>query len=53
MENLETLIAKYLRDCETIKTLDKKTIKAYRIDLTQFCTFMLKYPDFTSKTAIN
>lgn len=52
MENLETLIAKYLRDCETIKTLDKKTIKAYRIDLTQFCTFMLKYPDFTSKTAI-
>lgn len=53
MENLETLIEKYLRDCETIKTLDKKTIKAYRIDLTQFCTFMLKYPDFTSKTAIN
>lgn len=53
MENLETLIAKYLRDCETIKTLDKKTIKAYRIDLTQFCTFMLKYPDFNSKTAIN
>ena len=53
MENLETLITKYLRDCETIKTLDKKTIKAYRIDLTQFCTFMLKYPDFTSKTAIN
>ena len=53
MENLETLIKKYLRDCETIKTLDKKTIKAYRIDLTQFCAFMLKYPDFTSKTAIN
>ncbi len=53
MKNLETLITKYLRDCETIKTLDKKTIKAYRIDLTQFCTFMLKYPDFTSKTAIN
>ncbi len=53
MENLETLITKYLRDCETIKTLDKKTIKAYRIDLIQFCTFMLKYPDFTSKTAIN
>lgn len=38
MENLETLIEKYLRDCETIKTLDKKTIKAYRIDLTQFCS---------------
>lgn len=53
MENLETLIARYLNDCETIKTLDKKTIKAYHIDLTQFCTFMLKYPDFTSKTAIN
>lgn len=53
MENLETLIAKYLKDCETIKTLDKKTTKAYRIDLTQFYTFMLKYPDFTSKTAIN
>ena len=39
MKNLETLITKYLRDCETIKTLDKKPIKAYRIDLTQFCTF--------------
>ena len=36
MENLETLIAAYLKNCETIKKLDRKTLKAYRIDLTQF-----------------
>lgn len=29
----------YLEYCETHKRLDKKTIKAYRIDLKQFITF--------------
>ena len=29
----------YLAYCETQKRLDRKTIKAYRIDLTQFCRY--------------
>lgn len=36
MENLEMLIAAYLKNCETMKKLDRKTLKAYRIDLSQF-----------------
>lgn len=36
MMNLETHIQNYLNFCESQKRLDKKTIKAYRIDLKQF-----------------
>ncbi|MEY8484171.1 tyrosine-type recombinase/integrase [Lachnospiraceae bacterium 48-21] len=53
MNRLETLIANYMENCESIKKLDKKTLKAYRIDLAQFQTFMLAYPDFENKAAIN
>ena len=53
MSRLETLIANYMKNCESIKKLDKKTLKAYRIDLTQFQEFMLEYPNFEDKTAIN
>ena len=53
MSRLETLIASYMKNCESIKKLDKKTLKAYRIDLAQFQTFMLAYPDFNDKNAIN
>lgn len=53
MENLETLIANYLRNCEGIKKLDSKTLKAYRIDLAQFSTFMLQHPVCTDKTVLN
>lgn len=53
MNRLETLIASYMKNCESIKKLDKKTLKAYRIDLAQFQTFMLAYPDFDDKNAIN
>lgn len=49
MENLEMLIFSYLKSCETIKKLDKKTLKAYRTDLSQFHIFMRKYSDFTQK----
>ena len=52
MESLETLIADYLKNCETLKKLDEKTLKAYYIDLKQFNTFMLKYPDFVDKTTL-
>ena len=40
MKNLEALIRNYLNSCKTIKNLDEKTQKAYRIDLTQFSLFM-------------
>lgn len=47
MNRLKTLIASYMKNCESIKKkLDKKTLKAYRIDLAQFQTFMLAYPNF-------
>lgn len=53
MKNLEALIRNYLNSCKTIKNLDEKTQKAYRIDLTQFSLFMLDFPSFNDKTAIN
>ena len=36
MDNLQTLTNDYLEFCSTQKCLDKKTLKAYRIDLRQF-----------------
>ena len=52
MKNLEALIEDYLKNCETLKKLNQKTLKAYRIDLKQFHTIMLPYPDFIDKTTI-
>ena len=40
MQDLQHGISQYLRDCKYQKGLDPKTIKAYRIDLAQFSTFM-------------
>lgn len=37
MSNLQTHIENYLKYCEEQKRLDYKTLKAYRIDLSQFC----------------
>lgn len=53
MDQLSNFISEYLKTCETIKKLDVKTIKAYRIDLAQFHTFMLSQEDFTEKTTLN
>ena len=36
MNNLQTRIEEYLKYCEFQKRLDAKTLKAYKIDLTQF-----------------
>lgn len=36
MNSLQTLTTRYLEYCNTQKCLDKKTLKAYRIDLRQF-----------------
>ncbi len=49
MNQLSNFISQYLKTCETIKKLDSKTLKAYRIDLSQFHTFMLSQKDFTEK----
>ena len=38
MDQLSNFISEYLKTCETIKKLNSKTIKAYRIDLSQFLT---------------
>ncbi len=40
MQNIEQKIAHYLLDCEYQKGLDRKTLKAYRIDLAQFALFL-------------
>lgn len=37
MNNLQTHIQNYLEYCATQKRLDEKTLKAYKIDLQQFC----------------
>lgn len=42
MQDLPRQISSYLRYCQYQKGLDFKTLKAYRIDLTQFNTFTLK-----------
>ena len=36
MQTLNNLITEYLNYCQVNKKLDTKTIKAYKIDLTQF-----------------
>ena len=53
MDQLSNFISEYLKTCETIKKLNSKTIKAYRIDLSQFHTFMLPQEDFTEKSTLN
>lgn len=53
MNQLSNFISQYLKTCETIKKLDSKTLKAYRIDLSQFHTFMLSQKDFTEKKPLN
>ena len=41
MDQLSNFISEYLKTCETVQKLNSKTIKAYRIDLSQFHTCML------------
>lgn len=52
MDQLSSFISEYLKTCETIKKLNFKTLKAYRIDLSQFHNFMLSQEDFTEKAAL-
>lgn len=49
MNNLQKHIKNYLEYCQNQKRLDAKTLKAYRIDLTQFSAqfFDMNMPDIT------
>lgn len=49
MNNLENHINTYLKYCKSQKRLDKKTLKAYRIDLAQFSS-QIAEPEITSIT---
>lgn len=40
MINSHQLIENYIEHCEANKRLDKKTLKAYRIDLKQFSEYL-------------
>ena len=51
--NLNKLILKYLLLCEVQNNLDKKTLKAYRIDLEQFRKFIVDKSDFNSRENIS
>lgn len=44
---------KYLHYCEFQKELDKKTIKAYRIDLEQFIAFIMMHGNSVDKDSLN
>ena len=49
---LKFLVIKYLENCEEQNNMDKKTVKAYKIDLKQFVSFMDGADDFYKKDEI-
>lgn len=51
--DLNKLILKYLTICEIQNNLDRKTLKAYRIDLEQFREFMIDKNDFNLKENVS
>lgn len=54
MQNLQQLITDYLNFCRYQKTLSEKSLKAYRIDLTQYADYMAQtgmQPDRANLTA--
>ncbi len=53
MNNLNECIEEYLEYCEYRKRLDNKTIKAYRIDLTQYKIFSLNLSDYFDKNTVD
>lgn len=53
MKTLNCYIAEYLEYCNYRKRLDKKTLKAYRIDLKQYQNFSSDSSDFLSKNTVD
>ena len=53
MKTLDNHIAEYLEYCELRKRLDNKTLKAYKIDLTQYIAFSYGFPDCLSRNSVD
>lgn len=53
MQPVNQLIKEYLKICQFQKRLDSKTIKAYRIDLRQFCDFLTESKTEITKEALS
>lgn len=53
MNTLNHYIMEYLEYCEYRKRLNQKTIKAYQIDLMQYCNFSTTLPEYLSKDSID
>ena len=53
MKTLESHIAEYLEYCEFRKRLNNKTLKAYKIDLTQYISFSHSFPDCLSRNSVD
>lgn len=50
MQPIHQLVQEYLKVCQFQKRLDSKTLKAYTIDLRQFCEFLAqRQTDLTKK----
>ena len=52
MKDLKMLVNEYLYNCKMMKQLDKKTLKAYRIDLSQFGVFAERHPEPINKVTL-
>lgn len=52
MESMDALLDRYFTFCKDQKELDKKTLKAYRIDLRQFQEFVELYEEPLSKVTL-
>ena len=53
MNTLNDYVAEYIEYCEYRKRLDRKTLKAYRIDLKQYADYLQNIPEFHSKDILD
>ena len=53
MNTLNSYISEYIEYCEYRKRLDRKTLKAYHIDLKQYELFCSALTDYTSKITVD
>ena len=53
MNTLDNYIAEYLEYCEYRKRLDSKSLKAYKIDLKQYTSFLCNPQDCLSKNTVD
>ena len=49
MNTLNDYVAEYIEYCEYRKRLDRKTLKAYRIDLKQYADYLQNISEFYFK----